>query len=1058
MYRLRTPRRCSRFTSVSILRRAGFFLALAISCRMLVPSLYAQPIPKVIEQDWLMYAEHLLRGNQGAPTPQGDARGAVDGVRDGKYAFHTGAELSPWWQVDLGQEHRIARVVVYNRLDYAPGLHNADNLDILTSDNGIDWKLRHQNRAHFGGITGAAPLDVKFTPPVAARFVRLRVSSDKPVFLHLDEVEVYGSVAPAQNLAVGCNANQSSLSPWSVNKPSPEQRSSWDRIISRTIQQGQALAEELHHQGVDTSGFSRALHQMAVELTRLADHGQGDELRALYLRTRCVVRQLVFSNPLLNFDELLIVKRFTQETYPDVCLNHMPWVSRPGGDILVLRLNGPDAIPDEHALLKGALGPGHVHGIDLNWCGDSVVFGYAKAKGNEPPVGWLDRTTNFDLRRNVEPIHLFEIGIDSKNLRQLTDGQWSDLDPAYLPNDSIAFVSERCGCSLQCNEWDKDETSCNLYVMDGDGNNIRRLSASKDGDYLPHVLDDGTIAYCRWEYQERGWAHIQSIWTVRPDGTGADALFKQHLNDPWALEDIRSIPVGGTRRLVGIAAGHHTLAAGPVVVVTPSVGMNDAASIRIVTADVLPPEGGMSGTPVAEGGVRDGSGYYMTPWALSDKYFLVSYTYGAKQNAPRGYGIYLVDVFGNKELIYRDSSISCFSPIPLRSRPRPPVVTDITSTEQSKATLAVANVAHGVDGVSTEQVRFLRISERLVWPYDNERGGQRYHEVPHTQELVPNWTPVRILGEVPVEPDGSAHFQIPADTPVYFQLLDKDRMEIRRMRSFISLQPGETRMCVGCHETRGEAPVAKLFPLALLHDPQLPTPPPWGAKPISFLRDVQPIFDRHCVGCHHGLSPAGGLDFSPGLRPRHVIPAFSANRAYETIRSQKLVARSNIHDDARVTQPYMFGSHLSKLVQVLKHGACSQRARLSADEWYRLVTWIDANAPYHDKFLDKRSTVPTYDFTTDQGLLHAIRSVHEQRCQQCHDPNDVTQPHWIDVKHPEKSLFLVAPLARDSGGNQTCGVAVYGSVTDADYQRVLTLTEQAVRRAWQFPRRDLEGL
>ena len=68
---------------------------------------------------------------------------------------------------------------------------------------------------------------------------------------------------------------------------------------------------------------------------------------------------------------------------------------------------------------------------------------------------------------------------------------------------------------------------------------------TKDGDYLPHCLDDGTIGYTRWEYQERGWAHIQSIWYVRPDGTGADALFKQHLNDPWALEDVRSIPGTG---------------------------------------------------------------------------------------------------------------------------------------------------------------------------------------------------------------------------------------------------------------------------------------------------------------------------------------------------------------------------------------------------------------------------------------------------------------------------------------------------------------------------------
>ncbi len=54
-----------------------------------------------------------------------------------------------------------------------------------------------------------------------------------------------------------------------------------------------------------------------------------------------------------------------------------------------------------------------------------------------------------------------------------------------------------------------------------DGAGLRRLSVSKDGDYLPHTLQSGLIAYTRWEYQELKWANIQSIWTIRPDGTGA---------------------------------------------------------------------------------------------------------------------------------------------------------------------------------------------------------------------------------------------------------------------------------------------------------------------------------------------------------------------------------------------------------------------------------------------------------------------------------------------------------------------------------------------------------
>lgn len=1012
-----------------------------------------------IEADWLRQARSWAAASQHISETAGDAAGAVDGVKNGKYGFHTGLEPNPWWQVDLGATRSIARIVIFNRLDYAPGLHNADNLRVLTSNDGAKWTLRHQNRGkHFGGISGAAPLKVEFTQPVTARFVRLRISSSDPIFFHLDEVEVYGRREPNRNIALDCPADQSSVSQWSINKVQPNVEEALPGFTRRLIQQGLLVAEDLERRGVDSTAFRCQLREVRKRVESVCKQEDQRQSRELYLSTRWIVRRLAFHNPLLQFDKLLFVKRFTQETYPDICLNHMPWVSRPGGDICVLSWPAPDGRARIEELLKDRLGPGHVHGIDLNWDADEIVFGYAQSESEEPVEGWLDRRTNYHLRRTVEPIHLFRIKVDGEDLRQLTDSEWSDLDPAFLPNGEIAFVSERCGCSLQCNELDKDETSCNLYVMSGDGSNIRRLSASKDGDYLPHCLADGSIGYCRWEYQERGWAHIQSIWTVRPDGTGADALFKQHLNNPWALEDVRSIPNLSSRKLVAIAAGHHTLAAGPVVTAKPSRGMNTERAIRIVTPDIRPPEGGMSGRPVPQGGVRDGEGFYMTPWPLSNKYFLVAYSYGHKQNDPRGYGIYLIDVFGNKELIYRDNDISSFSPIPVAARPKPLQVTDTTDASKKYATCAVADVSHGVPGVAPDDVHYLRVAQRLAWPYDNRYGGQRYHRVPHTQKLQPNWTPVRVLGEVPIDSDGSAHFRVPADTAVYFQLLDENHMELRRMRSFISFQPGERRMCVGCHESCGEAPPPQSFPSAVVRGPSELIPPPWGQQPISFLRDIQPIFDRHCGDCHGGLNPAGGLDFGGGLTAPGTIPAFAANRAYETMRVHELVSRSNIHDDATVTEPLAFGSHQSKLIHVLRDGPCGKRVQLTSAEWLRLVTWIDGNAPYHDRFINKRQARPVYDLPADAELFAKIESIHARRCGQCHAPGDITRPYWVDLHAPEKSLFLSAPLAKSAGGSQTCGTAVYPDRSDTDYANIAQLVAQAVERAWREPRRDLRAL
>jgi len=1034
------PRKQISYAAVLLATIAAVVSAAVPAGRSPTPAARAQ-----VEADWLEQLNARRRhARKSRPvTTAADAAGACDGVKNGRYGFHTAQEKQPWWQVDLGRPRPIARIVVYNRLDYAPGLHNADGLTILTSDDGKRWTLRHDNRGrHFGGVGRGKPLTVAFPPDsVRGRFVRIRLRSPKPVWFHLDEVEVFGPAETEKNLALRRPADQSSLSQWSTSKlRDPPARPPTYPTVD-VLRRGRLLAADLREAGLDTRTHVRELDAAAARLKALPA-GAPDRRRRLWLDARWAVRRLAMANPLLGFDRLLLVKRFTQETYPDVCLNHMPWVSRPGGDLCILSPPRPDG--RVQPLLKGALGPGHVHGMDLHWDAKRIVFGYAKARSDQPPAGWLDRRNSYRLRRTEEPIHLFEIGTNSEGLRQLTRGQWSDLDPTYLPDGRIAFVSERCGYSLQCNEFDKDETSCNLYVMDADGRNIRRLSVTKDGDYLPHTLDDGTIGYTRWEYQERGWAHVQSIWTIRPDGTRPDALFKQHLNDPWALEDIRSIP--GTATLVAIATGHHTLAAGPVVLIDPSVGMNAAAGIGIVTPGVRPPEGGMSGRAVRQGGVADGGGHYMTPWPLSRKHFLAAYTYG-KQNDRAGYGLYLIDVFGTKELIYRDEAISCFVPIPLRPRRRPPILPDTTDANKPYATCAVSDAAAGADGIAPESVRYIRICQRMPWPYDNERGGLRYAEKARPN----NWTPARVLGTVPVERDGSACFDVPVDTPVYFQLLDENQMELRRMRSFISFQPGEVRACSGCHETRARTAVTAEGTLALRRGPSKPTLPPWGDRVVSFLRDVQPVFDRHCTRCHAGLRPAGGIDLSGGLTARH-------NRAFDTIIARKLVACSNVNEDARVTAPLAFGSHRSKLVAALRQPAHIRRLELPEADRLRLVTWIDLNAPYHDRFVNKRPARRPYDLSADAALAGKIADVHARRCAACHKPAEISRLDWIDLARPAASRFLTASLALSNGKARKCDRAVYADQNDPDYRKLLETVQAAVAKAWSHPRRDLVSL
>lgn len=801
------------------------------------------------------------------------------------------------------------------------------------------------------------------------------------------------------------------------------------------------------------------LDAAAQQLQSLPKDATDETRRALYLQTRWLVRGVVFSNPAFNFNQLLFVKRFTQETPPEIGLNHMPWVSRPGGDLCTLTtrngrrlfaaLASPGRVPLElTCLLNGALGPGHVHGMDLEWGGDRVVFGYARTETEQPPQGWLDRKQNYRLRQTIEPTHIFEIGIDGKGLRQITSGEWSDLDPTFNASSNIVFTSERCGIAKQDNDYDSDDTICDLYVMKPDGSGIRRMSANKDGDYQPRSLDDGSIAYLRLESRDRGASSIHSIWTFHPDGTGEDAVFKQHFGNPLSLQDVRSIP--GSKKLVAIAAGHHTLDSGPLVVVDLSLGVNNPKGIGIVTPGLKPAEGGMEGEPVPEGGTRDQCGAYTTPWALSETCFLASYSYADKETNAAGYGIYLIDSFGNKELIYRDPSISCSTPTPLRGRTRPLVLPDVVDVTNKNASCIISDVSFGSEEL-VDKIRYVRVAESIAWPYDNKQGGQRYGE---KEDLLNSASPVRILGDALVESDGSAHFEVPADTAVFFQLLDENRMELRRMRSFVSFQPGEKRACAGCHETRSLTPRPRPDPLAMERPPRPLIPPPWGDRPISFLRDIQPILDQHCVKCHSGLKPAGDVDLCGGLTDHSRF-----NRAFETIMEAQLVAVADPNlPDTGITPSLAYGAHKSKLLQIISGDVHRKLYKLTPDERLRLTMWMDANAPYHDRFVNKRAETPPYDLASDTELSQKIAAVHERRCAGCHASAEVSRTDWIDLRQPGHTLFLDAPLNKAAGGSGTCKGAVYKDANDPDYVLLRELVAGGVKKSWQFPRRDLQSL
>jgi len=682
--------------------------------------------------------------------------------------------------------------------------------------------------------------------------------------------------------------------------------------------------------------------------------------RKLYVQVRLAARPLVLADPAIDFDKIVFVTQFAAHARRNITRS-FPWKHKPGGDICVL--SGFRSKPTVRGVLGGRLGPGFVWGLDLWPDADRVVFSFAR-QDDWPPKA----RDHYTLRRTIEPIHIFEAdlaagGAAGRSIRQLTDHDiWSDFEPTYCPNGDVVFSSDRKGNAAECGQFPNDVSNPNLYVVSPGRGEVRHLIDFKDLDRYPHGLDSGLIAFTRWEYQERHFMEVHAIWTVRPDGTGADALFGHHLPAPLGLRDTRSIP--GSTKLVAIATGHHTFAHGPVVVIDPGKGLNNAAGIEILTPGVRPQEGRMAGVPVAGGGVPDKGGLYRQPFALSERSFLVCYAYDqvAGRALSNGFGLYVMDTRGNRELLHRDPLLSCAVPIPLRKRPRPHMLPSTVDASKTCATCTVPDVYEGVKGLEPGSVRYIRISQHLPWPLDAKRGKMPYIPGNAYQKQFGywSWSPVRVIGTVPVESDGSAHFTVPVDTAVYFQVLDANHMELVRMRSMISFKGGEVRSCRGCHETRRTAPPrSKPNALAMRRGPSRPDPPPWGGRvALGYEWLIQPILDEHCIRCHGGPKPEAGLDFRSARGPGGFFRSFRTMFSPPPVggkQRQPLVAVSNRFSNSSVTRPKQFGSHRSPLVgKLLEAQGAMKDVKLTPAQWLSLVTWIDANAPYHDTYINKR--------------------------------------------------------------------------------------------------------
>lgn len=630
-------------------------------------------------------------------------------------------------------------------------------------------------------------------------------------------------------------------------------------------------------------------------------------------------RSILLSNPLLaTIEKIMVVKRSVDSPSLGLPQNWQGNCSLPltkyDNEIAILSPLHPDGAlttlyKPEKSLFVGD--------VDLHFDGNRLLFSMP---------GSHDRS------------QIWEIGADGSGLRQVTRGEEEDVDnydACYLPDGRIIYASTANYQGVPCVAG--GDSVANLCIMNNDGSGVRQLCFDQDHDWCATVLNNGRVLYTRWEYTDTPHSNTRLLFHMNPDGTEQVEFYGSNSYWPTSVMYARPIP-DDSSKVVAIVTGHHGVPRmGELVILDPARGRNEAegAVQRI-------PGFGKRVEPVVIDNLADNSWpKFLHPYPLSDKYFLV-----ACKPAPDSlWGIYLVDVFDNLLLLREEPGYALFEPIPVRGTPKPPVIPDRVKPGDREGTVYIANIyaGPGLAGIPEGSVKALRV---FTYTYAYRKTGGLLGVI----GIDGPWDIKRVLGTVPVEPDGSAFFRVPANTPVAVQPLDEKGRALQLMRSWFAAMPGEVVSCVGCHEQQNSTPLARPT-LAARRPPD--TIKPWRGpvRGFSFAREVQPVLDHYCLKCHDGMEQD-----RPDLRGTINITDWKSDYpgnggamagkfsvAYASL--HRYVRRPGIESDYHLLSPMEFHASTTELVQILEKG--HHGVSLDAEAWDRINTWIDLNAPFH---------------------------------------------------------------------------------------------------------------
>jgi hypothetical protein len=704
----------------------------------------------------------------------------------------------------------------------------------------------------------------------------------------------------------------------------PDDRDPADVVLRRT----RALVDHLKTLpgAPDLAREEAALRRLAdaAARTAVADAAARQDL---FARAAGLRRQIAFRNPLLQgLDRILFVKRDRAKAN-HMCDQYFGFMAQRGGGLFVLSdpFGADPKLTDllADAAVRGGrfdgqkLVPGAFLSPDLSFDARTILFAYTE--GEATPFKWTPQST----------YHIFRVNADGSDLVPLTDGAVNDFDPCWMPDGRIVFTSERRGGYGRCHP--RPVPLYTLHTMNADGTGIRCISPHEANEWHPSIDHGGMIVYSRWDYIDRGFSQAHHPWRITPDGRDARDVsgnYALRQTDRPNMElQLRAIP--GSSKLVAVAAAHHGQAYGSLILIDPTVSDDGQLSqLKRITPDARFPE-------CEPGAGPNDDNYYATPWPLSEVFFLCVYSPAAARGK---YGIYLVDVFGNRELLYADPSISCLDPIPLRPRPAPPVVPQAADPPAETGRMVVVNVYNSrlpmPEGVKITALRVVQVLPKSTPLHHQPQIGYGCETGARA-----------VLGTVPVEADGSAYFTLPAGKEVYFQALDEQGLAVQSMKSGTWVPPGGLFSCNGCHDRREQAPSAAP-PLALKRPPSHIRPDVDGSNPFSFPRLVQPVLEKNCVACHAREADKKPPDLTRGDFLNDKFRWYASYRSLARYAFHNGAARQDGYDGWAPPRsiPGQVGARASKLYPMLRQG--HHDLKLAPEDLHCLALWLDCNSDF----------------------------------------------------------------------------------------------------------------